>query len=197
MPIRTPQLDYNSGWAHNGGLPLSVYLREDGRLGIEPIQELELLRGERRVSFRDKSPLHANAMLTDIKGDMLEIQLEIQAEEARMVGIKVRCSPNREEETLLYYDVQEGLFQVDRTKTTLDRDERSKGIQGGKLELNGENLKLHLYLDRAMIEAYTNGLKSLTTRAYPSRDDALGIEVWGDGNLIVKSMEVWDMKSAW
>ena len=194
---RTPELDYKAGWAHNGGLPLSVYLREDGRLGIEPIQELELLRGERRVSFQDKSLEQANALLTDIKGDMLEIQLEIQAEEARMVGIKVRCSPNREEETLLYYDIQEGLFQVDRTKTTLDRDERSKGIQGGKLELNGENLKLHLYLDRSMIEAYANGLKSLTTRAYPSRDDALGLEVWGDGSLMVKSMEVWDMKSAW
>ena len=74
---------------------------------------------------------------------MLEIQLEIQAEEARMVGIKVGV-PNWEEETLLYYDIQEGLFQVDRTKTTLDRDEKSKGIQGGKLELNGENLKLHI-----------------------------------------------------
>ena len=48
-----------------------------------------------------------------------------------------------------------------------------------------------------MIEAYANGLKSLTTRAYPSRDDALGLEVWGDGSLMVKSMEVWDMKSAW
>ena len=136
-------------------------------------------------------------MLKGIKGNMLEIQLEIQAEEARMVGIKVRCSPHREEETLLYYDVQEGLFRVNRTKTTLDRDERSKGIQGGKLELNGENLKLHLYLDRSMIEAYANGLKSLTTRAYPSRDDAREIEVWGDGSLLVKSMEVWDMNSAW
>lgn len=194
---RTPELDYKAGWAHNGGLPLNVYLREDGRLGIEPIQELELLRGEKRISLRNQSLEQANALLKDIKGSMLEIQLEIQAEEARQVGIKVRCSPNGEEETLLYYDIQNSLLQVDRTKTTLDRNERSKGIQGGKLELSGENLKLHIYLDRSMIEAYANGLKSLTTRAYPSRDDALGIEVWGDGSLTVKSMEVWDIKSAW
>lgn len=35
---RTSELEYQAGWAHNGGLPLSVYLREDGQLGIEPIQ---------------------------------------------------------------------------------------------------------------------------------------------------------------
>lgn len=48
-----------------------------------------------------------------------------------------------------------------------------------------------------MVEAYANGLKSLTTRVYPSRTDALGLEIWGDGSLTVKSMEVWDMKPIW
>lgn len=71
-----------------------------------------------------------------------------------------------------------------------------RGIQGGRLELNDENLKLQIYLDRSMVEAYANELKSLTTRVYPSRTDALGVKIWGDGNLMIKSMEVWEMKSA-
>jgi beta-fructofuranosidase len=194
---RTAQLDYNAGWAHNGGLPLSVYLRDDGRLGIEPIQELQTLRGNKLTSFQNKSMDDANRLLKDIKGDMLEIQMEIKANEAKQVGIKVLRSPNGEEETLLYYDTDESMLKVNRMKSTLDRFERSKGIQGGKLELHGDNLKLHIYLDRSMIEAYANGLKSLTTRAYPSRNDALGLEIWGNGSLTVKSMEVWQMKSAW
>ncbi|MGU3470728.1 GH32 C-terminal domain-containing protein [Paenibacillus sp. D51F] len=194
---RTPQLDYNAGWAHNGGLPLSVYLREDGRLGIEPIKELQSLRGNKLASLQNKSLDEANALLQDVKGDMLEIQVELQAEEADQVGIKVRRSPNGEEETLLYYDMEDSMLKVNRMKTTLDRFERSKGIQGGKLELDGDSLELHIYLDRSMIEAYANGLKSLTTRAYPSREDALGLQVWGNGTLSVKSMEVWEMKSAW
>ncbi|MFC5653121.1 GH32 C-terminal domain-containing protein [Paenibacillus solisilvae] len=66
---------------------------------------------------------------------------------------------------------------------------------GGKLELGGESLRLHVYLDRSMIEAYANGLKSLTTRAYLSRPDSLGLQVYGDGSLTVISMEVWTMQA--
>ncbi|MNO12503.1 Sucrose-6-phosphate hydrolase [compost metagenome] len=194
---RTSELEYKSGWAHNGGLPLSVYLREDGRLGIEPIQELQSLRGAKRQSLQDKSLAEANVLLGDVKGDMLEIQLEIEPGSAAQFGIKVRKSPDGEEETLLYYDLNEAMLLVDRTKTTQHPGEKCKGVQGGKLELLGENLKLHIYLDRSMVEMYANGLKSLTTRVYPGRKDALGLEIWGTGELLVKSMEIWEMQSIW
>lgn len=194
---RTSELEYKSGWAHNGGLPLSVYLRDDGRLGIEPVQELQSLRGTKRLSLQDKSLAEANVLLGDVQGDMLEIQLELEPGNAGQLGIKVRCTPDGEEETLLYYDFNEAKLLADRTKTTLHPGEKCSGIQGGKLELLGENLKLHIYLDRSMVEAYANGLKSLTTRVYPSRKDALGLEIWGDGEPLVKSMEIWDMQSIW
>lgn len=48
-----------------------------------------------------------------------------------------------------------------------------------------------------MVEAYASGLKSLTTRVYPSRMDALGLEIWGDGEPFVKSLDIWDMQSVW
>ncbi|RBW70772.1 GH32 C-terminal domain-containing protein [Bacillus taeanensis] len=192
---RTPDSEYHAGWAHNGGLPVSLTLRENGRLGVEPIKELQTLRGEKLISFKEKTVEEANKLLKDIKGDMLEVQLEIQPNTAKQYGIKVRRSPNGEEETLLYYNSESAAFNVNREKTTIDPRERTKGIQGGKLELRAENLKLHIYLDRSMVEAYANGLKSLTTRVYPQRLDSLGVAIWGDGSLIVKSMEVWEMNS--
>ncbi|OKP89845.1 GH32 C-terminal domain-containing protein [Paenibacillus sp. P32E] len=194
---RTSQLEYQSGWAHNGGLPLSVFLREDGRLGIEPIQELQSLRGTQRLSIRDNSLAEANLSLKDVRGDMLEIQVELEPRHTTQLGIKVRCTPDGDEETLLYYDFNEAKLWVDRTKTTRHPGEKCSGVQGGKLELLGENLKLHIYLDRSMVEAYANGLKSLTTRVYPSRKDALGLEIWGDGEPLIKSMEIWNMQSIW
>ncbi|MNW38210.1 Sucrose-6-phosphate hydrolase [compost metagenome] len=194
---RTSEMEYKSGWAHNGGLPLSVYLRDDGRLGIEPIQELQSLRGAKRLSLRDQSLAETNLQLRDVHGDMLEIQLELEPGSAKQFGIKVRCTPDGEEETLLYYDWNQAMLMVDRSKTTLHPGEKCRGIQGGKLELLGENLKLHIYLDRSMVEAYANGLKSLTTRVYPSRMDALGLEIWGDGEPFVKSLDIWDMQSIW
>lgn len=194
---RTSELEYKSGWAHNGGLPLSVYLRKDGRLGIEPIEELQSLRGAKRLSLCDKSLAEANSLLQAVQGDMLEIQLEIEPGTAKQFGIKLRRTPDGDEETLLYYDAQQDMLLVDRTKTTLHPGEKCGGVQGGKLGLMEENLKLHIYLDRSMVEAYANGLKSLTTRVYPSRKDALGLEIWGAGELTVTSLEVWDMKSIW
>ncbi|MHB0880640.1 GH32 C-terminal domain-containing protein [Paenibacillus sp. SEL1] len=194
---RTSEMEYKSGWAHNGGLPLSVYLRDDGRLGIEPIQELQSLRGAKRLSLRDQSLAETNVQLRDVHGDMLEIQLELEPGSAKQFGIKVRCTPDGEEETLLYYDWNQAMLMVDRSKTTLHPGEKCGGVQGGKLELLGENLKLHIYLDRSMVEAYANGLKSLTTRVYPSRMDALGLEIWGDGEPFVKSLDIWDMQSIW
>ncbi|MNV55366.1 Levanase precursor [compost metagenome] len=174
-----------------------MYLREDGRLGIEPIQELQSLRGEKRLSLRDKSLVEANDQLKDVLGDMLEIQLELGPGSAKQLGIKVRRSPDGEEETLLYYDLNEAMLSVDRSKTTQHPEEKCGGVQGGKLELLGENLKLHIYLDRSMVEVYANGLKSLTTRVYPSRPDALGLRIWSDGEPVVKSIEIWEMKSIW
>lgn len=194
---RTSELEYQSGWAHNGGLPLSVYLRDDGRLGIEPIKELQSLRGNKLLSIDDKSLAETNLSLRDVQGDMLEIQLELEPCLTTRLGIKVRCTPDREEETLLYYDCNEAKLLVDRTKTTLHPGEKCRGVQGGELELLGDNLKLHIYLDRSMVEAYANGLKSLTTRVYPSREDALGLEIWGDGEPLVKSLEIWEMQSIW
>ncbi|GGF99176.1 hypothetical protein GCM10010912_49930 [Paenibacillus albidus] len=194
---RTPELEYASGWAHNGGLPLNVYLREDGRLGIEPIQELQSLRGEQLISITGKSLKETNGLLEQIRGDMLEIRLEMKIDHQGRSGIKVRVTPDGEEETLLYYHAGKSLLAADRTRTTLDPEERTRGIQGGTLELHGENLKLHIYLDRSMIEVYANGLKSLTTRAYPSRKDALGVTLWADGEAVVQSLEIWEMKPVW
>lgn len=194
---RTSELEYQAGWAHNAGLPLSIYLREDGRLGIEPIQELQSLRGKKHVSFQEKSLQEANDLLKHVRGDRLEIQVELQSSTAQNIGIKVRCTPDRAEETLLYYDRKAAQLLVDRTKSTLNPQEVSTGIQGGTLDIHDDSLKLHIYLDGSMIEVYANGLKSLTTRVYPSRADALEMELWSDGELEVISMEVWDMQSIW
>lgn len=194
---RTSELEYQAGWAHNAGLPLSIYLREDGRLGIEPIQELQSLRGKKHVSFQEKSLQEAIDLLKHVRGDRLEIQVELQSRTAQNIGIKVRCTPDRAEETLLYYDKKADQLLVDRTKSTLNPQEVSTGIQGGTLDIHDDSLKLHIYLDGSMIEVYANGLKSLTTRVYPSRADALEMELWSDGELEVISMEVWDMQSIW
>ncbi|MFD5713596.1 GH32 C-terminal domain-containing protein [Streptomyces pharetrae] len=43
---------------------------------------------------------------------------------------------------------------------------------------------------QGLIEAYANSHESITTRAYPFRQDSLGLRLFGDGST-VKSMTVW------
>ncbi|WP_139905568.1 cell wall-binding repeat-containing protein [Clostridium thermarum] len=193
---RSEQEHFDAGWAHNAGLPLELTY-EDDTLKIKPIvEELSSLRGNKLVDFTNKSMAEANALLKDVKGDMLEIYVELEAKDADKYGIKVRRSPDGQEETLLFYDAKAKTYNVDRNKTTLSPDAR-KGVNGGSLDLNGDTLKLHIYLDRSMIEAYANDLKSITTRAYPTRYDALGLQIWGNGDVTVKSMQVWEIGSAY
>lgn len=192
--------DYAAGYAHNYGLPVEVSYRQDGKLGVEPIEELKELRGNQLVNITNETSFEsANQTLSSVQGDMLEIEMELDKGEANELGLSVRRSPNGEEETSIYYKASEKEFWVNRLKSSLDPDVE-KWYQGGKVDIGNESVKLHMYVDRSEINAYLNGVKSLTTRAYPTRDDALGVKLWANensGSVKVKSLKVWEMKSAY
>ncbi len=197
---RTGNDDYDAGFAHNYGLPVEVSYRSDGQLGIQPIQELEQLRGDQLVDITsDTSFDDANQILSSVHGDMLEIELEIDNGSANETGISLRRSPKGEEETTIYYKESSKEFWVNRLKSSLDPDVE-KWYQGGNADIGTDNIKLHIYVDRSEINAYINGLKGLTTRAYPTRDDATGLKLWANDNsdtVSVKSLKIWEMNSAY
>ncbi|WLR60988.1 GH32 C-terminal domain-containing protein [Guptibacillus hwajinpoensis] len=192
--------DYDAGYAHNYGLPTEVFYRDDGKLGMKPIQELNELRGEELINLTsDTSMKEANQLLSNIEGDMLEIQLELDNGSANEAGISLRRSPNGEEETIVYYKESSNEFWVNRTKSSLDPDVE-KWYQGGEVDTDSETINLHVYVDRSEINAYLNEQKGLTTRAYPTRDDAKGVQLWANEqseSVTVKSLQVWEMNSAY
>lgn len=190
---RTSELEYDSGWAHSAGMPVSLHLRNDGRLGVEPIREVEQLRDRLLLQLSDVSMDEANRRLQDIHGDLLEIDIVFQVGSANRYGLSVRRSPEGEEEIELFYDRLRERLGVDRNHSTLDSRERPNGIQEGSLELRGEPLHMRIFVDRSLIETYANGLKSLTTRTYPSRTDADGIRLFADAELRIESLRIWSM----
>ncbi|WP_100406885.1 GH32 C-terminal domain-containing protein [Bacillus solitudinis] len=192
---RPIEYEYASGWAHNGGLPIELYLSEDGRLKFKPIDEVKELRKRKLLDLSNVTIAEANQLLKGIYGDMLEIEVVFQPYEQECYGLFIRQTADHTEETLLYYDgFTKGMF-VDRTKTTLDKKEKTSGIQGGFIGLNeGEPLKLRVFVDKSMVEAYINDIKSLTTRVYPTKIDAKGISLMGSNEIIVESIKVWDQK---
>lgn len=194
---RDVQMSYDSGWDGNAGLPVILFLHDDGQLGIEPIPELETLRGEQLVALRHVALRAANEQLSSVSGTMLEIQLTARVPDSEKLGIKVRRTSDGAEETLIYYDVRHEMFGINRDKSSLSASIHQRGIQGGPLRLADGLLHLHIYLDQSMIEAYANQRKSITSRAYPTRDDAAGLMLWSSTDLIIEKLDVWTMRSAY
>ncbi|MFI5893501.1 GH32 C-terminal domain-containing protein [Actinoplanes sp. NPDC051513] len=198
---RTEQAHYNSGWAHNAGLPVVLSLGPDGDVAVNPLPELATLHATTspQVAITTDTSLEvANQQLSSVRGDMLHLTLELAAGSTGRYGIKLRRSPGGEEETLLVYDAATGSLSIDRTKSGNNSSLYGNlGIQGGPLNLAGQNLKLDIYLDKSMIEAYANGRRSITSRVYPFRADALGLQLWADTAVTVRNLKVWQMDPAY
>jgi sucrose-6-phosphate hydrolase SacC (GH32 family) len=192
---RTAQADWDAGWAHNAGLPVELSIGADGDLRLRPIDELKALRRPAALSLRDTSPAAASSALAKVGGDVLEVELELApaAGVAGKRGLVLRKTPDGAEQTAIYADTGKGRFEIDRSRTTLDPDARSYGVQGGAFELAGEHLRLHVYLDRSMVEAYVNDRKSLTSRVFPARLDALGLDLLAAPGDRVVSLTVWPL----
>ena len=181
-----------AGWAGVMSLPRVLALRPDGLLGVEPAPELKALRGQRyRLTDVDLTPT-SSGMLESVRGDSLEILVEFEPGDAAEFGLQVRCSPDGEEQTRVVYDRAADRLTVDRGQSSLSLDVHRES-QEGPLEMSPEaRLKLHVFLDRSVVEIYANGCFCLTSRIYPSRDDSLGVGLFARGGSVkVVSLDAW------
>jgi sucrose-6-phosphate hydrolase SacC (GH32 family) len=190
---RKLQDEWDAGWAHNGGLPITLSLGADGDLRLAPISEVASLRGRLLVGLRDASVAEAAAALATVHGDALEIELELTPSAAAgKRGLSLRVAPGQAEHTDLYVDTASKRLEIDRTRTSGEHD---YGVQGGALDLAGEPLRMRIFLDRSMVEAYVNERKSLTSRIYPARSDADGLALLAAAGDRISSLKVWSMGS--
>jgi len=193
------------GWSGNASFPAHIFLDKNGNLGVKPIEELKSLRKKQLISLSNQSLAEANQQLKDIKGDMLEIMVELESD-AGQYGIKIKKSPDGKEETVIMYDAINKKLKADISKSSL----RASGFQRntfqgtdkrdsiiGRFDLAGESFRLHIFIDKALVQTYANDQKTITTWAYPTLEESKGLEIWSaDGKDVkVKSMQVWEMKS--
>ncbi|MFF6829506.1 GH32 C-terminal domain-containing protein [Streptomyces longwoodensis] len=194
---RTERAHYDAGWAHNAGLPIQLSMLPNGDLGFSPVEEVSRLHlGEPLVNITGPASVaDVNTRLAGVKGDMLHVKVTLSRGSADTFGLDVLRSPGDEERTRLFYDASSAELGVDRTRSGSNSSaEPNMGIQKGPLALENGDLTLDVFVDRSMVEAYANARRSITTRAYPFRQDSLGLRLFGDGS-IVKSMTVWKMGS--
>ncbi|MBN2307717.1 MAG: GH32 C-terminal domain-containing protein [Candidatus Hydrogenedentes bacterium] len=198
-----------TGWSGTMSLPRHLWLGDDGALRMAPVTELEMLRMNPRhtkdLRLVDGAPLP----LEDVRGDCLELDFDIDPGDAAQVGLKVRCSPGGEEETVIVYDAAAKCLRIDLAKSTLDPriaylsyvmsgDNPPVTAQEAPFELApGERLRLRVFLDRSIIEVFANERQAVVQRAYPTRDDSLGVALFATGGpATLVSADAWDMAPA-
>jgi len=185
-----------SGWSGTMSLPRVLWLAEDGMLRMKPPEELEMLRynEQRRAGLTVKAD--TELPLKGISGNSIELKLEIALGDAKQVGLKVCCSPDGKEETLVYYDAADKKLKIDTHKSSLG--EGPKKIEAGPFELgDDEPLKLQVFVDKSVVEVFANDRQAVMRRIYPTRADSVGVKLFSKGaSATVKKLQAWEMMSS-
>jgi beta-fructofuranosidase len=193
---REPATRDASGWSGTMSLPRVLWLGEDKTLRMAPATELACLRYNPRKCEDIEVQAGAELRLDDVRGNAIELNIEMASDAAAQFGVKVCCSPDAGEQTLVFYDAAEKKLKIDTTQSSLG--EGPKSVEAGPLELTpGEPLKLRVFVDRSVVEAFANDRQAVMRRVYPTREDSLGVALFSrEGAARVKLVEAWDMAPA-
>jgi beta-fructofuranosidase len=179
-----------AGWAGVQAIPRELRLRQ-GTLGIEPVLELERIRGA-RTDLGDVRLDGPEALLVGT-GSTLDIVARFSP--SGPVGLTVARAPDGSEETQIIFDPGARQLLVVREHSSLLGDIETFPHVAPLALAPDEPLDLRVLLDGSVIEIFANGRTSISTRIYPSRADSQGVGVFGQG--LLQTMTIWQMDSIW
>jgi len=183
-----PEIEYptdKNGWAHCLTLPRELKLI-DNKLIQNPIKELEKLRSHHRtLNVILKSVVES---FDGFSGERYELNCLFTNFRGSRVGVALRTSEN--EETVIYYDIENKKIVLDRSKS--GEQFAQKWGTNRKTYLECSELKLQIYVDSSCVEVFiNNGEKLFTSRIFPSQKSR-GIEFFADGECNL-SADIWDI----
>jgi len=204
---RSQKTQRAAGWAGVMTLPQVWSLAADGTLRVEPAPELAVLRINHRKREGIDLTADRDLALDEMQGDCLELAVEMERVDAREFGVKIRCSPDGAEQTVVICDPNAKALKVDASQASLvpvteppafPRVDKDCRVQVAPSELPaGEPLRLRVFLDKSVVEVFANGRQCITQRIYPSRPDSVGVRLFSrGGSARVRIVEAWDMVPA-
>jgi len=174
-------------------LPRVLTLGEDGMLRMDVPKEIENLRYNPRVKKNITIKTDTEQTVEGIAGNSIELSIEMASKNAQQFGVKVCCSADNSEETLIYYDSVDKKLKIDTTKSSLK--EGPKSIEAGPFELQErEPLQLRVFVDKSVVEVFANGRQAVMRRIYPTRADSVNVVLFSKGGQVqVESLQAWDI----
>ena len=190
-------------------LPRRITLVDKNELKIEPVETAQSLRYNHQHLENIGIPANQEVVLEGVKGNSMEFIAEIDPLDTPMIEFNVLRSPNREEFTRITFFPKRGyrnrghrkdgppygLVSIDSSYSSLDTDVKSRAPEIASVLLQEEeSLKLHVFLDRSVLEVFINDKQCLAIRVYPSREDSTDISLRSQGrNARLISLDAWQM----
>ena len=192
-----------SGWAGVLSLPVILSLAPEGNaIRYEPVAELQALRRDPQQRRDIAIEADTDLPLPEVRGDCLELELEIEPRATAEFGLKVRCAPDGSEETLVSFSLEPPTIQIDFGKASLRDDLKymqDRTVQASPFDFKqGDDVKLRVFLDHSVLEVFAGDQRYLAQRIYPTHPDALDVKLFSRGGpTVVRRLKAWQMNSIW
>lgn len=172
------------------------------RLVQTPVDALKSLRNNALFTLsEEKVVAPGDTLLADsqVQGHVYEIEAELQPGSASEAGFKVRTGSHGEE-TLVGYDAAAGEVFIDRTKSGTNAFNSGFAARhSAPLPLSDNaSVALRIIVDTSSVTVFSGkGEVVLTDQIFPE-PTSQGIEIYSKGGDInVKSLTIWPLKSIW
>lgn len=201
------------GWRGITTLPRRLTLLNEDTIRIEPHGDFMSLRNNHQRINKMTLPANKELVLDNIRGNAMEIIAEIDVNDAPMVELNVLRSPDKEEYTSIKFFKDRGidlvrtnpqlknqkwsLVSLETAYSSILPDVKSRAPEVAPVYLKeGEPLKLHIFIDKSIVEVFVNEKQVLAVRAYPGKENSIGVSLRAQGvDATLNYMDVWQMKS--
>lgn len=185
------------GWQGVMSLPRLVGLGHDGELTFVPVPEVETLRKQRYKYASRTVATGTEWLVPEPSGDGMEIAAKVEPGRVGRCSLILR-SRTGEEETVVFYDRDQGILGLDLNRASLDTAAVGGCVTVPLVLEPSETLELRVFLDRSIIEVFANRRVCLTGRIYPCAHDGLSVVISSrDGDCAVKALDIWTMQAIW
>lgn len=189
-------------WRGAMSLPREVTLQKDNngevQLIQQPADELKDHRGELLYEAAGIE-LEGSETIDGFEEETYEITAEMEPGSSGEFGFRIRYSPDMQEETIVGYDTKNDVVFTDRLNSgKTDFHDSFAGVYRAPSRLEDGTVKLHIFVDRSSVEVFANdGQQVLTTRIFPFPESS-GLEIYSkEGDVNIKSLQIYDRPSAW
>lgn len=189
---RPDELKSHYGWTGTYGLPRTLWLNDDGELGIRPVREIEMLRRDPKSIEKLSLPNGEERVMNLLSRDLMELELELDPGDMAAFELSVCVSPDLREKTVIAWDRKAETLSIDTRQSGLDYGKKVTEAAPFHLK-EGEPLRLRVFVDRSIVEVFANDRQAIARRIYPTLGGN-GIRlkaVGGAGELrFIKSWEI-------